>query len=120
MPSLLGSTYLLFAAVADRLRRSKMSCGCFGAHSSTVTWLHIALNLGCAAVAGAAAVTDVPAFHRAADDLPAYGLAHLLLVPAGAAAVVALFTILPATLALTGRQAATTFPVTFRMRASKT
>jgi hypothetical protein len=112
----LAALFLAVAAVAARLRGRAVSCGCFGAASSRASGLHIAVNLLCAAVAlGAALAGPLPL--RDARELPYAGVAHVLLVPAGAAAVIALLTVLPAVRELGSQSPAQ--PVLFRLRSER-
>jgi len=105
-PALLAVTYLALAVVAERLRRLPAKaggCGCFGRSDAPVGLLHVAVDAGCAAVAAAAAIAGLPSVAAALPGLPAGGAGHLVLVAAGAAAVIALLTVLPETLAAARR-----------------
>ena len=115
----LAGLYGLFALVALRLRNRNVDCGCFGAASAKASWLHVAVNTVAAVGATWAAFVDVPGL-RAADDLPAHGVAHLVLVPAGAAAMIALLTVLPAARELSRSRPVADQPVLFRLRAEPT
>jgi hypothetical protein len=68
-----AAAYLAFAVVVVLARRRGLgSCGCFGAHSAPPSWVHVAVNVGSAAVAVVAALLDggpVPA----ADGLAELG-----------------------------------------------
>lgn len=57
--------YLGVTAVAWRQRRSGADCGCFGASSAPVSWLHLAVN-GVAVLVAAVAVAVPPAAAPAA------------------------------------------------------
>lgn len=111
LPGLIAVAYGGFAAVAAALAGRDISCGCFGKVSTSTTALHVAVNLGAAATAVAAAssgvipVTDL-------DRLALNGAAHAILVPAGTAALIAVLTILP----VRAPRAAVSAPVTFRLR----
>jgi hypothetical protein len=91
----LAALYGGFALVALRLRKRNVDCGCFGAASAKASWIHVAVNTVAAFGAVWAAAIGEPGLRDALGDLPAYGVAHLLLVPAGAAAMIALLSVLP-------------------------
>jgi hypothetical protein len=96
LAALVAGCYLVFAAVAWRLRDGDVGCGCFGAASTTPPGLlHVAVNLVAAGVAGLAAVVGVPGHVGAWGDLTAFGVPHALLVAVGAVATLGLFTVLP-------------------------
>jgi hypothetical protein len=63
--------YLAFAVIVVLARRRGLaSCGCFGARSAPPSWVHVAVNVGSAAVAVVAATIDggpVPAADGLAD-----------------------------------------------------
>ena len=85
---LVALSYLAFAAfVLAALRSGTMigSCGCFGRDETPPHPLHLVLDLGLAAVAGAMAVTDPTPPLEALADHPADAVAIV------AAAVLALF-----------------------------
>ena len=111
-----AALYGAFALVALRLRHRNVDCGCFGAASAKASWIHVAVNAVAAIGAGWAAIVDVPAARDALGELPAHGVAHLVLVPAGAAAMVALLTVLPAVRELSRSRAVADQPVLFRLR----
>ena len=115
----LAGLYGAFAVVALRLRNRNVDCGCFGAASTKASWLHVAVNAVAAVGATWAALVDVPGL-RDAGDLPARGFAHLVLVPAGAAAMIALLTVLPAVRELSRSRPVADQPVLFRLRAEPT
>jgi hypothetical protein len=115
----LAGLYGLFAVVALRLRNRNVDCGCFGAASAKASWLHVSINMVAAVGATWAALVDVPGL-RDAGDLPAHGVAHLVLVPTGAAAMVALLTVLPAVRELSRSRPVADQPVLFRLRAEPT
>jgi hypothetical protein len=116
----LAGLYAVFAVVALRLRNRNVDCGCFGAASAKASWLHVAVNAVAAIGAAWAAAVDVPGLRDAFGDLPAYGVAHLVLVPAGAAAMIALLTVLPAVRELSRSRPVADQPVLFRLRAEPT
>ena len=98
----LGLAFLALAVAALRLRASggsgAVSCGCFGRSTAPVGRIHVLVNLGAAVFAGAAALAaSTPSLGSVAPALPAFGVAHLLLVAVGAAAVIATLTVLPET-----------------------
>ena len=112
--------YGVFAVVALRLRNRNVDCGCFGAASAKASWLHVAVNTVAAAGAAWATAVDVPGLRDALGDLPAHGVAHLVLVPAGAAAMIALLTVLPAVRELSRSRPVADQPVLFRLRTEPT
>ena len=116
----LAALYVAFALVALRLRNRNVDCGCFGAASTRASWIHVAVNVVAAMVAGWSALVDVPGLPESAGKLPAYGLAHLVLVPAGAAAMIALLTVLPAVRELGRSRPVADQPVLFRLRSELT
>jgi hypothetical protein len=117
---LLAALYSAFALVAWRLRGRNVDCGCFGAASTKSSWIHVVVNVTAAAIAAWAAAIDVPGLRSAADDLPAGGIAHLVLVAAGTAAMVALLTVLPAVRDLSRSPRVPDQPVLFRLRSEAT
>ena len=116
----LAVLYAAFAVVALRLRHRNVDCGCFGAASTRASWIHVGVNVVAAIVAGWSALVDVPGLRDAAGKLPAHGLAHLVLVPAGAAAMIALLTVLPAVRELSRSRPVADQPVLFRLRSEPT
>lgn len=83
----LALTYAAFTLVASRQRARGASCGCFGASQTPTGWHHVLLDGAAAvAVAAAAVVGVVPATELVA----AAPLGGVLLVAAGAVAVVSL------------------------------
>jgi hypothetical protein len=112
----LALVYGAFALVALRLRGRNVDCGCFGAASTRASLIHVAVDLGSAGVAAWAGLVDVPGLRAAIGDLPAGGIAHLVLVTAGAAATIALITLLPAVRELSREPRGADQPVTFRLR----
>jgi hypothetical protein len=111
--------YGAFALVALRLRGRNVDCGCFGASSAKASWVHVVVNLGAAAMAAWAGATDVPGLRAASGDLPAAGVGHVVLVAAGAAAMIALLTIVPAVRELRVAPRSTNQPVQFRLRSER-
>ncbi len=109
-----GGLYLAFAVIAQRLRGREVSCGCFGSASARSSRWHVGMNVACALVAAAAAIVGPPAALDAWERLPVGGVAHVILVGAGAAAVVALLTVLPAATEAM-RAPGRSVPVTFRV-----
>jgi hypothetical protein len=105
----LAALYSAFALVAWRLRGRNVDCGCFGAASTKSSGIHVMVNVGAAAVAAWAAAVDVP-------GLRAAGVAHLVLVAAGAGAMIALLTVLPAVRDLSRSPRVPDQPVLFRLR----
>lgn len=83
----LALTYAAFTLVASRQRARGASCGCFGASQTPTGWHHVLLDGAAAMVAATAALVGVAS---AADLLGAAPLAGVLLVVAGAVAVVTL------------------------------
>ena len=116
----LAGLYLAFALIAWRLQRRNIACGCFGAASTKTSGIHIAVNAAAAAVATWAAAIDVPGLRAAFRDLPAFGIGHLVLVSAGAAAMIALLTVLPAVRELSRTRPGVDQPVLFRLRSELT
>jgi hypothetical protein len=116
----LAGLYGAFALIALRLRHRNVDCGCFGAASTRASWIHVEVNAVAAIVAGWSAVVDVPGLRTATADLPAHGLAHLVLVPTGAAAMIALLTVLPAVRELSRSRPVGDQPVLFRLRSELT
>ncbi len=115
--AVVAAVYLALAGAAERLRRSAAGaaaagggngavagCGCFGRSSAPVGLTHVAVDVVAAVVAAVAAGSGVGPLRSVWPELPAAGVAHLLLVGAGALAVVALLTVLPET-RLAARQA---------------
>ncbi len=70
-------------------RASDTSCGCFGALSSRVGRIHVVSNAAAALVALAGVLWPVPGLVADHGRLPAAGVAHGVLVAAGAVLVVA-------------------------------
>lgn len=106
IPGLLtAGAYLAFAAVAARLAslaanpsKPMIGCGCFGRSATPIGPTHVFANVALAAASLTAVLTsDTPSLPAVAADLPALGLAHLLLIAAAAAATVAILTVLPET-----------------------
>lgn len=95
----LAATYLALALAAHRLRAigDVAGCGCFGRSAAPVGVGHVVLNAAAAVVAVAAALDGVAPLGQAWSQLPAYGAAHAVLVATGAAAAVAMLTVLPET-----------------------
>ena len=91
--------YVALAAASARLRRTPQAtpagCGCFGASSAPVGAGHVALNVAAASIGVAAAIAGSPSLPAVAGDLPAFGIAHGILVATGSAAVIAAMTVLP-------------------------
>jgi hypothetical protein len=82
-----AAAYVGFASVCIRLmaRPAPSGCGCFGDESTPVTNLHVALNLGAAALAAVAALAPTEGLPALVADEP---LASLLLVALVAIGVV--------------------------------
>lgn len=103
-PALLAAFYaaLTVASAVLRAQAGRGSagaggCGCFGRSSAPVGWGHVACNAGAALVAAAGAAVGLDALDAAWPQLPAAGFPHAVLVATGAAAVIALLTVLPET-----------------------
>jgi len=75
--SYLGFAALVSLALARQLPIS--SCGCFGAIETPPTRLHVAVNLGAAAVAAVAAADPPGSLARVLEDQPAAGIPLLVL-----------------------------------------
>ena len=116
----IAALYGGFALTALRLRDRNVDCGCFGAASAKASWIHVAVNAVAAIGAVWAAAVDVPGLRDAIGDLPAHGIAHLVLVPAGAAAMIALLTVLPSVRELGRSRPVADQPVLFRLRSEPT
>ena len=112
----LAALYGAFALIALRLRRRNVACGCFGAASTKASWVHVAVDVSATLVAAWAAAVDVPGLRVAVGELPAYGAAHVVLVVAGTAAMIALLTVLPAVRELSRSRPSVDQPVLFRLR----
>jgi len=80
----------------------------------------VGVNGAAASCAAWAAVVEVPGLRDALGDLPGYGVAHLVLVTAGSAAMVALLTVLPAVRELSRSRPVADQPVLFRLRPEPT
>ncbi len=99
----LAAAYAALAAVAEVLRRQAASgvdasgCGCFGVSSAPVGWGHVVLNVLAAIAAFGAALDGLDAIGDIWPRLPAFGVAHAVLVATGASAMVAMLTVLPET-----------------------
>ncbi|MEO8697664.1 MAG: MauE/DoxX family redox-associated membrane protein [Acidimicrobiales bacterium] len=116
----LAALYVAFAVTALRLRNRNVDCGCFGAASAKASWIHVVINMVAAVVAAWAGAVDVPGLRGALDDLPARGVAHLVLVPAGTAAMIALLTVLPSVREISRSRPVADQPVLFRLRSELT
>jgi hypothetical protein len=116
----MAALYGGFALSALRLRNRNVDCGCFGAASAKASWIHVVINTVSAVGAVWAAAIDVPGMRDAVGDLPAHGVAHVVLVPAGAAAMIALLTVLPSVRELSRSRPTTDQPVLFRLRSELT
>lgn len=112
----LAALYGAFALIALRLRRRNVACGCFGSASTKASWIHVAVNVSATLVAAWAAAVDVPGLRDAMGELPAHGVAHLVLVGAGTSAMIALLTVLPAVRELSRSRPSVDQPVLFRLR----
>jgi hypothetical protein len=78
-----GVSYLLFAAwvAAAMFRRVPIaSCGCFGTPDTPPTRLHVAVDVAAAAVALAAALSDLPPLASTLARQPAAGIPFMALV----------------------------------------
>jgi hypothetical protein len=116
LPAAVAAAYVAFAFVAWRLRGSDVGCGCFGGASSTPPGpLHLVVNLASAAAAAAASIAGTSGVIDAWDELPAAGLAHVLLVAVGTVATLALLTVLPEARAAANGTIRHAQPVLFRV-----
>lgn len=116
----LAALYGAFAVTALRLRNRNVDCGCFGSASAKASWIHVGVNALAAIGATWAGAVDVPGLRDAVGDLPALGVAHLVLVPAGAAAMIALLTVLPSVREISRSRPVADQPVLFRLRSELT
>jgi hypothetical protein len=116
----LAALYVAFAVIALRLRDRNVDCGCFGAASAKASWIHVVVNLIAAVGAGWAGAIAVPGLRDAFGDLPAHGVAHLVLVPTGVAAMIALLTVLPSVREISRSRPVADQPVLFRLRSELT
>lgn len=99
---LVATSYLAFAAfVLAALRGGTMigSCGCFGREETPPHPIHLVLDLGLAAVAGAMAVTTPAAPLEALADHPADAVAVVAAAALALGLLYAAFVDLPRTLA---------------------
>ena len=96
--ALVGVFYVAFAAAVVRaLMLGATSCGCFGRADSPPTRIHVAGNLGLAAVSFVAIGTATPL--EVMDDQPASGIGFVVLVGVLAGLFLVLFTALPEAMA---------------------
>jgi hypothetical protein len=104
----LAVVFTAFTAVTVPLvaRASDTSCGCFGALSSPVGRIHVVSNAAAALVALAGLGWPVPGLVADHGRLPAAGVAHGVLVVAGAVLVVAILGPLRSVLDASGAAAA--------------
>ena len=115
LASATAALFVGFAAIAERLRGRNVSCGCFGSASARSSRWHVGVDLAGALVAAVAAVAGPPGAADAWGRLPMAGVPHVVMVLTGAAAVLALLTVLPAAIDA-ARAPSRPVPVTFRMR----
>jgi hypothetical protein len=108
-----ASLFLLFAGLSELARRRApgVSCGCFGRYSSPPTLVHVAVDLGAAAVAIAAATLGPPPLGDVVADQPLAGVPFLALVLVGAGLVMVITTVLADTLHAARRLPAAARPV---------
>lgn len=114
----MATAYLAFAVVlVIVLRRGgSPSCGCFGSRSAPPHAVHVAADLGAAAVALAAAIAGTPGLLTGAlssqpwSGVPVVGMGLL-----GAALLAAMLTVLPEVL---GTRRASSAPQSFRLLAT--
>ena len=111
--------YVAFTLVAWRLRGRDISCGCFGSASTRTSWLHVGVDAACGLVALAAVIAGTPTTADAWSRLPLAGVGHVALSLTGAAAVVALLTVLPAAQDAARGPSRTGVPVLFTMRGER-
>jgi hypothetical protein len=80
-----AAAYVGFASVSIRLmaRPAASGCGCFGDESTPVTNLHVALNLGAAALAAIAALSPTKGLPTLIADHPAASILLVALVAIG-------------------------------------
>ena len=80
-----AAAYVGFASVSIRLmaRPAAAGCGCFGDESAPVTNLHVALNLGAAALAAIAALSPTKGLPSLIADEPAASILLVALVAIG-------------------------------------
>lgn len=114
----IATAYLAFGVVLIVVLRrgGAPSCGCFGARSAPPHAVHVAADLGAAAVAAAATIAGTPGLLTGVvSDQPWAGLPLVGMGILGAALLVAMLTILPEVL---GTRQAPSEPQTFRLLAS--
>jgi hypothetical protein len=95
-PAALGvaGAYVAFALVVGAARRrGAESCGCFGAADAPPGPVHVAVDLGSAAVALLAAVPGPPSLGAAAAEVPLAGVPYLLALALGTWLVVTIDTV---------------------------
>lgn len=98
----LGLAYAALTVASAVLRRQAVGaggagCGCFGRSSAPVGWSHVGANAAATLLCAVSAVVGLERIDVAWPRLPAAGVGHAVLVAAGAAAVIALLTVLPET-----------------------
>lgn len=99
LAAMVAVAYAGFAGfVAAALRRGTplQSCGCFGTDDLPPTRIHLAVNIGCCLVAGAATVTRVDGLPAVVADQPWAGVPFLVLVAVTVWFLYLLLTLLPA------------------------
>lgn len=92
--------YGLFAALVTlQLRRGiSVSCGCLGARTIPPSRVHLAANLLCAAIGGAAVAAPPPAFAHVAASTPSAAALTAFAAAASALLAAAAVTLFPATM----------------------
>ena len=91
-------SYLLFSAfvVVARARRLPIgSCGCFGRVDTPPSWIHVAVNLACAASAFGVAARDGGGLASTLDAQPLAGVPFLALIAVGTYAAFTALTVVP-------------------------
>jgi hypothetical protein len=98
---LLAAAYLAFAAFVTAALAADaplQSCGCFGQTDTPPSGIHVALNVGAAGTAFAAALSGTPALTDTLADQPWNAFPFVLLVAICVYLCVLVVTVLPLTL----------------------
>lgn len=89
-----GSLYLLFAAVVVLARRAgAASCGCFGAAAAPPSVVHVVVNLASGSLALLATLGELPGLGTVLAGQPVGGMLYVFLVALGAWLLVTLDTV---------------------------
>lgn len=91
-------SYVVFSAfvVVARARRLPIgSCGCFGRVDTPPSWIHVAVNLACAASAFGVAARDGGGLASTLDAQPLAGVPFLALIAVGTYAAFTALTVVP-------------------------